>query len=200
MEESSQKINILLRWILTIGAGITAFILGAIYSIRNVTDIAFLGQFGDFIGGVLNPLFALVNICITVYIAILIQKFTDLNNTQSLETSRQIALMQMKHDEVKEFKREMTNAFDRWEEDLNALKNINRIYDVWTEHLDKMNALFPELENSEVRRRFSQGLEDATMHFFKEGALNQEAVTMGYVDCRNYYSDIVGKLQHWVIS
>ncbi len=54
-------------------------------------------QFGDYFGGVLNPILALINICVFVILTIIIQNITDMNNKESLETSKRIALMSMKH-------------------------------------------------------------------------------------------------------
>ncbi len=59
------------------------------------------GQLGDYIGGVLNPLLSLINICIFVILTLTIQKITNKNNQVALDTQKQVAMMSMKHEELK---------------------------------------------------------------------------------------------------
>lgn len=67
------------------------------------------GQFGDFMGGVLNPLLALINICIFIVLTISIQNFADRNNDMALQTNRNIAIMSMKHEELSSLRLQRTS-------------------------------------------------------------------------------------------
>jgi uncharacterized membrane protein len=48
------------------------------------------GQFGDYIGGVLNPLFALLNVIVVAYIALSVQQLGEAQRKQEQESERRI--------------------------------------------------------------------------------------------------------------
>jgi hypothetical protein len=67
-------------------------------------EIESWAQFGDYFGGVLNPLLALVNIFVFIFLSVKIQELTDSNNNKSLNESKKIAIMSMKYEELKHLK------------------------------------------------------------------------------------------------
>ena len=68
------------------------------------------GVFGDYFGGTLNPLFSLISICVTIWLAVIVNR---INNNQ-IETTKNIALTQLKHEALKELRNELNGQFDLW--------------------------------------------------------------------------------------
>jgi hypothetical protein len=75
------------------------------------------GVFGDYFGGTLNPLFSLISICVTIWLAVIVNK---INNNQ-IVTSRKIALTQLKHEALKELRVELNENFDVWRNNHNNI-------------------------------------------------------------------------------
>jgi hypothetical protein len=60
------------------------------------TDPGPWGQFGDYIGGLLNPLFALLNVVVVLYIAASLQRLNEFERRQTEQTEQRIqAVMQL---------------------------------------------------------------------------------------------------------
>jgi hypothetical protein len=72
----NSTIKHIVRWSLIYVIVITVFILlSALYFKElNIAFVPFLGQIADFIGGLLNPLLAFVNICVFILLTVQIQK------------------------------------------------------------------------------------------------------------------------------
>jgi hypothetical protein len=75
------------------------------------------GVFGDYFGGTLNPLFTLINICITIWLATIVNKISN----NQIVASREIALTGLKHEALKEFRTELNSAFDLWRNNHNNI-------------------------------------------------------------------------------
>jgi uncharacterized membrane protein len=54
------------------------------------TETGVWGQFGDYIGGLLNPLFALVNVGVIVYLALSVQRLNEAQRDSRQESERRI--------------------------------------------------------------------------------------------------------------
>lgn len=65
-------------------------------------DVAVWGQFGDYIGGILNPLFALLNLTIFAYVAITFQKINDREKKADEESEDRIKIVLELHREWNE--------------------------------------------------------------------------------------------------
>jgi len=68
------------------------------------TDPARWGQYGDFIGGLSNPLLAAINIGVFIYLTHRISKLEEDRNKASLNTQHTIALNQFRHDAYNKLK------------------------------------------------------------------------------------------------
>jgi uncharacterized membrane protein len=60
------------------------------------------GTFGDFFGGVLNPLIGFLNLIVLVYIPFAISDAEERRNRNELASQKQFALYSLKHDSLKE--------------------------------------------------------------------------------------------------
>ena len=65
-----------------------AFYLGSLPISRN--DSGPWGQFGDYLGGLLNPLFALLNVVVVAYIAMSVQKLNDSERKREEESEGRV--------------------------------------------------------------------------------------------------------------
>jgi hypothetical protein len=75
------------------------------------------GVFGDYFGGTLNPLFTLISICVTIWLAVIVNR---INNNQ-IKVTRNIALTQLKHEALKELRNELNEHFDLWRNNHNEI-------------------------------------------------------------------------------
>ena len=68
--------------------GVYVYALGALPFSR--TDPGAWGQFGDYVGGLLNPLFALLNVVVVAYIAIAVQSLNDSEKKRAEESEERV--------------------------------------------------------------------------------------------------------------
>lgn len=73
------------------------------YSISKDTQA--WGTFGDFFGGLLNPVISILSLGALIYITFQISDIDDRRTEQELAVQRQIALFGLKHDALKELNR-----------------------------------------------------------------------------------------------
>lgn len=96
MSKSTKKLTknilmIVVIAILLIGAyWILLFLFG------NTTEIEKRNEFGDYIGGILNPLFTLLSTAAIIYLTYIIANNEDKKSEKSIETQKRITLNQMR--------------------------------------------------------------------------------------------------------
>jgi len=154
-------------------------------------------QFGDYIGGVLNPILALINICVFVILTITIQNITDKNNKESLETSKRIALMSMKHEELKHFKEIMDKNLELWNEDLKSIQKIRQVLYGYNVLEYRMLFLFPELRESEHNKMLRKYIVEA-LNNHEKGKIMEAAHC--HMPASNTYGMLVSDLGEWTIN
>lgn len=70
---------------------VVALYVGALGSLPfSRSDPGAWGQFGDYIGGLLNPLFAVLNVVVVAYIAISVQKWNDSEKKREEESQERV--------------------------------------------------------------------------------------------------------------
>lgn len=144
----------------------------------------------------LNPLLSAINICIFVILTLTIQNITDKNNQQNIETTRKIALMSMKSEELRHFKESMDSKISAWEDnlmDISKVKNILYTYNV-LEY--RMIFLFPELRDSYDNKNFRRYIVEALTHF-ESGKLKEASYI--HVPLSNTYGMLISSLSEWTI-
>lgn len=154
------------------------------------------GQLGDYMGGLLNPILSLINICVFVMLTIVIQNATDKHNEEALNSAKRIAVMQMKHEELTYFKKEMDNCLESMKvggfSEVEA-QNLLTTYNV-LEY--RMLFLFPELNqltsNKSLRKYIVENLE-ATR---SEGDKNHSSI----IPVFNVYGMLVSDLSKLVVT
>lgn len=70
------------------------------------------GMFGDFIGGTINPLLAVINICITIWLTIIITKFSNINIDKQIIVQKQVVKIQLRHEALKELRLNLNEKFE----------------------------------------------------------------------------------------
>jgi uncharacterized membrane protein len=99
----------LLRTILFISLGAIALVIVAYilkfsrYSISK--DPQLWGSFGDYFGGILNPLIGVLNLGVLIYITYQISTAEGTRNENELANQKNFALYSLKHDSLKELNR-----------------------------------------------------------------------------------------------
>ena len=68
--------------------------------LNNSTGIEKCNEFGDYIGGVLNPLFTLLSTAAIIYLTYIIAKNEDKKAEKSIETQKRITLNQMRQESL----------------------------------------------------------------------------------------------------
>lgn len=83
---------------------ITIFLIGAylilLFLLNNSTGIEKCNEFGDYIGGVLNPLFTLLSTAAIIYLTFIVAKNEDKKAEKSIETQKRITLNQMRQESL----------------------------------------------------------------------------------------------------
>jgi uncharacterized membrane protein len=154
-------------------------------------------QFGDYIGGILNPILALINICVFVILTITIQNITDKNNNESLETNKKIALMSMKHEELKHFKEIMDKNLEQWRKDLESIQKIKQILYGYNVLEYRMIFLFPELKESENNAMLRKYIVEALKNH-ENGRIKEAAHC--HIPVSNTYGMLVSDLGEWTVK
>ncbi len=115
-------------------------------------------QFGDYIGGTLNPILAFINLIVFILFTQRIQNLTNLNHEKVVETSREIAILSLKFDELKEFKVEMVELMKKFKEELDYHRAKELKIDI-IHLIERMDPLFPGILNAYQTRAIISYLE-----------------------------------------
>ncbi|WP_394992579.1 hypothetical protein [Emticicia sp.] len=165
---------------------------------QNISnDIAVWAQFGDYFSGVLNPILAIINICVFVMLTLTIQKITDENNNTNLETSKKIALMSLKHEELKHFKEVMDKNLLHWSENPKHIDSIKKVLYGYNVLEYRILFLFPELRDSSKNAKLRELLVES-LNFYQKG--DSEIGFTYHIPLSNFYSMLVSEMGKWTIS
>ncbi|MEI8203658.1 MAG: hypothetical protein WCH34_11630 [Bacteroidota bacterium] len=121
------KIYTLLKnkwWTFLLGIIILASLIGVFASIHyywaqfhnapTSNDPLIWSAFAGYISGTLNPLLLIINICITIWLTIIINKFSKVNTDRQIQSERKAIQMQLKHEALQELRIELNKNFDFW--------------------------------------------------------------------------------------
>lgn len=81
------------------------------------------GEFGDYFGGTLNTLFAVINVCVTIWLTVTVNKFTSKNTDKQIEAEKKIATIQLRHEALKELRNELDKTYAIWKADIYSPEN-----------------------------------------------------------------------------
>jgi hypothetical protein len=81
------------------------------------------GVFGDYIGGTLNPILTIINIVITIWLTVIINRFGNRNSERQIDAARKIAKLQLRNEALKELRININTNFD----DLKASSTIDSV-------------------------------------------------------------------------
>jgi hypothetical protein len=102
-------------------------------------DPANWGLFGDYFGGTLNPIFSLINICITIWLTLLINRLANYNSNAQINITRQVTLMQLRHESLNNLRNKLNDDFDKWRsntDDLFLAKSCLRTLNLFSINYD----------------------------------------------------------------
>ena len=81
------------------------------------------GEFGDYFGGTLNTLIALINVCVTIWLTITVNKFTQRNTDKQIEAEKKVATIQLRHEALKELRIDLDKNYEVWKANINLPQN-----------------------------------------------------------------------------
>lgn len=179
----------------------TLLIVGVVFSYfhnfgnyESSNDPAVWGQFGDYFAGIINPIVGIFNLVFFIFISFLLQRFNDQNNQISINASRNIALMQMRREELHYLKTEMDRDIDFWKKNPSNKKVSKELKEKFEEMQSRLSYLFPEIISSE----WSQNL---ITHF--ASLLDKEEFNPSYIKIKTIetnYSNLINLLSRKVIE
>lgn len=152
------------------------------------------GQLGDYIGGVLSPIFGLINILIFIYLTLLVQDYSNKNNKKSIEMNKKVALMAMKREELNHFKAEMDKVIANWELELSNIDKAKQMLYKYNVLEYRMAYLFPKMYESEINKLFRQDLVDTL------NKLEKDRNTRTGPSVVNVYGMLISELSKMVIE
>lgn len=181
------------------------FYIRNFYSTPISGDPANWGQFGDYIGGVLNPLLALTNLVVFIFLNNKIQRQEDRNTAENIriqkvmsdenkQLNKDIAFMQMRREELHYFKTEMDNCIKLWNDSPDNKARAKLVFETFQEMQSRLSYLFPIILKSEHSKKFNYGLTDAFN--IKNPPINWWDVKI----IQSHYSNLVNILSREVIS
>ena len=172
--------------------GMSIYVLN-FYDNKLSDEVADWAQFGDYFGGVLNPILSLINICIFIYLTLVVQNISNNNHVQALEMNKKIALMSMKREELNHFKLEMDKVISDWEEDLTNIEKVKKMLYKYNVLEYRMGYLFPNMYSSDVNQKFRRDLVESLDKLQN----NKEFQTGPSV---NVYGMLISKLSEMVVE
>lgn len=150
-------------------------------------------QFGDFIGGISSAVLGLLNLCVTIAIAIFLRKWNQqeaerrltadtLLHDKQIKEQKEIVKFQLKYEAVKELKKTVQTQIDVWSVDLENIALARKVSVELYDFSDNYQYLFmPEaiVENKRTRdfifnylQAVQEGRKAMTEHFHRHTAYN----------------------------
>jgi len=151
---------------------------------------------GSYFGGILTPLLTTINICVFVLLTLVIQNATDKSNGHAIESSRRVALMSMKHEELSHFKSEMDSSIQKCQNSMLKQDDVQELLTTYNVLEYRMLFLFPklnELNSNKELRLYIVTLFDATKK-------SNRATKRHLIPISNVYGMLVSDLSRLVVE
>jgi RNAse (barnase) inhibitor barstar len=105
-------------------SGLTIFYYWTHFKNNSISnDTQKWAEFGEYFGGTLNTLFALINVCVTIWLTVTVNKFTRRNTDKQIEAEKKIATIQLRHEALKELRTDLDKTYAEWKADINSPQN-----------------------------------------------------------------------------
>lgn len=115
------------------------------------------GTFGDFLGGTLNPMISLINLSVTIWIALTLNKYSARLHQQQIQTQKELTLIQIRSEAFKELRKDFNEAFAKWDTDKTHAPYVIDCINVLDSFLEAYSKLF-KLDKSELLRNLFEEL------------------------------------------
>jgi hypothetical protein len=77
------------------------------------SDMAKWGQTGDFFGGLLNPMIAILNLIVTAIIALQVNHLSNQQSDKQIKAQKEITLLQIRNEVFRDFRNQLNDKFNR---------------------------------------------------------------------------------------
>lgn len=161
--------NFEIKYRLIKGSAIILFIVAVLVYVNNFSksDIsktpADWGVFGDYIGGVMNPVISFLNLLVTVYIAKMINDFSKNENTKQVLIQNRIIKTQLMHEALNDFRKEINFQFQKIHDETINSQMIRYYIDQTIQTIDSFHKSYEHLfpTNKKFGDRLINDLNDA---------------------------------------
>ncbi len=176
------------------------------------SSLSSLGLYGDYFGGIVGGITSVATLGVTIYLALALHRLEKENAESAIETQRQVAIMQMKFNQLAAFKSNCEEAFKKLRVgypqcDMEMIREGGGEIDI---NINTIRVLFPELENflsthfNDIHRAI-HSLIMLTFSFTKEEGLKHKEVasisineyTKKLNEVSKEYWLILSKLSKW---
>jgi hypothetical protein len=82
------------------------------------------GEFGDYFAGTISTLLALINVCVTIWLTVIVNRISTRNTDRQIEADKRAAMIQLRHEALKEFRFDLDKSFKNWQGDIFNPKHV----------------------------------------------------------------------------
>lgn len=108
------------------------------------------GVFGDYIGGVLNPITAAINIVVFIYLTQVISKTDEKAHQRNIEQQQNLTLSQLRHSTYEEITKQLESLIEKIMKANDKAHYQTSIHNLYLKGLfENMSHLFPSLKTPE---------------------------------------------------
>lgn len=111
------------------------------------TSLQDLAHYGDFFGGIVGTIVSIASLGVTIYLAVILHKIERENNESAIVAQRKLSLMQLKFQEVSNFKSICDDGFHVLADYKKKMANLKTAYSSIHQAICKINTMFPELKD-----------------------------------------------------
>jgi NADH:ubiquinone oxidoreductase subunit 5 (subunit L)/multisubunit Na+/H+ antiporter MnhA subunit len=116
--------------------------------------------FANYFGGTLTPILTLINICVTIWLTVTVNKYAKFNSAEQIRTSLKVVRTNLKHEALKELRNEINLKFNKWNQSFNNLQNVQDCIRTLSNFQENYNYLF-DLNNIDSIKIIINILENA---------------------------------------
>lgn len=151
------------------------------------------GEFGDYFSGTLNTLFSLINVCITIWLTVTINRFSSKNTDKQIEAERKISTIQLRHEALRELRIKLDTSFAVWKTDVYLLKLANDCHEPLTDFTSNYSYLFDD-ETFDLCFDLNSKINEVAIAIKEKQTNVQQLYNSLYPEVYNLYASIGRKI------
>lgn len=152
------------------------------------------GAFGDYLGGILNPIIGIVNLVVLVYISVTIENTEERRHRNNLDSQRKMSLYTIKYDSLREVSNllhkiqpEFVQSEEKSELKILLLNNELRAF------VNRNSYLFENIDSSTNYQKLSESIKKLSIisgqYYISEYKLDEKSVLIPAINNFNELKD-----------